>query len=168
MTETSAEPRHYEILDEHTPGRGRDRAPVKVKLETKGWQAFSIPENVELGADAGSRITFSNKRYAQAGINIYPPGRKDEMHCHPGSEHIFMVVQGQLHIYGINEGEDVVLNPGELVHINQSYFYQLCNETDEMCVLYGVFTKPPKPAKKSRYSYRGPKDTVDPATLEGE
>ena len=59
-----------------------------------------------------------------------------------------MVVQGQLHIYGINEGEDVVLNPGELVHINQSYFYQLCNETDEMCVLYGVFTKPPKPAKK--------------------
>ena len=167
MTETSAEARHYEILDENTPGRDRPRTPVKVKLESKGWQAFSIPDNI-VDDGAGSRITFTNKRYAQAGINIYPPGRKDEMHCHPGSEHIFMVVQGQLHIYGINEGEDVVLNPGELVHINQSYFYQLCKETDDMCVLYGVFTKPPKPAKKSRYSYRGPKDTVDPTTLEGE
>jgi mannose-6-phosphate isomerase-like protein (cupin superfamily) len=168
MADTSAEPRHYEIVDEMTPGRDRPRAPVKKMLESKGWQAFSIPDNIVVDPEAGSRITFSSKRYANVGINIYPPGRKDDMHCHPGSEHIFMVVQGELHVYGVNEGEDVVLKPGELVHINQSYFYQLCNESDELCVLYGVFTKPPKPPKKTRYSYRGPKETVDPSTLEGE
>jgi mannose-6-phosphate isomerase-like protein (cupin superfamily) len=168
MAETSAEPREYEIFDEQTPGRDRARTPVKKMLESKGWQAFSIKDNVVVDPEAGSRINFSNKRYANVGINIYPPGRKDEMHCHPGSEHIFMVIEGELHVYGINEGEDVVLRKGELVHINQSYFYQLSNESDELCVLYGVFTKPPKPPKKTRYSYRGPKETVDPASLEGE
>lgn len=168
MADTRAQARAYPIVDEQTPGRDRPRPPVKKKLETKGWQVFSIPENIVVDPEAGSRITFSNKRYANVGINIYPPGRKDDMHCHPGSEHIFMVVKGELHIYGINEGEDVVLREGELVHISQSYFYQLSNESDQLCVLYGVFTKPPKPPKISRYSYRGPKDTVDPATLEGE
>ena len=89
------------------------------------------------------------------------------MHCHPGSEHIFMVFQGELHLYGVGSDEDIVLKPGELVHINQSYYYQLANETDEVTVLYQVATKPPKPPKKFRYSYRR-EGGVDPTTLEGE
>ena len=36
---------------------------------------------------------------------------------------------------GIQDGEDVILKPGELVHINQSYFYQLANETDGVTVV---------------------------------
>ena len=83
------------------------------------------------------------------------------------SEHVFFVLQGQLRVYGVKEGEDVILNPGEFVHINQSYFYQLANETSEPTIIYSVFTKPPKRPKISRYSYRGT-ETVDPKTLEGE
>jgi quercetin dioxygenase-like cupin family protein len=138
----------------------------KQKLRTKGWQVVNIPENVKDDPEHGGYILLTDNRYARAVINVYPPGQKDEMHCHPGSEHIFMVFQGELHIYGVNDGEDIVLRPGELIHINQSYYYQLCNETDELTVLYQVATKPPKPPKISRYSYRGP-NGIDPSTLEG-
>jgi quercetin dioxygenase-like cupin family protein len=156
---------HITNMDDRTPGRFRNYVP-KAKLRTKGWDAFSVPENIQ-PTDEPGRIGLTNKRYATVGINLYPPGGRDEMHCHPGSEHVFFCFQGELTIHGINEGEDVVLKPGEFVHINQSYYYQLANESNQMTVIYSVFTKPPKPPKISRYSYRGT-DGVDPATLEGE
>jgi hypothetical protein len=151
--------------DDQTAGQFRGYKP-KYKVESKGWQALSIPENVQ-PSDTPARIGLTNKRYATVGINVYPPGAMDEMHCHPGSEHIFMVFKNQLHIKGLEDGEDVVLKEGELVHINQSYYYQLINDTDQETILYAVFTKPPKPPKITRYSYRGP-GGIDPSTLEGE
>src|SRR3954451_24583184 len=132
-------------------------------LHTKGWRGVSIPDNVHV-KDSGSYILLSNARHAKCVINDYRPGQRDEMHCHPGSEHIFMVFQGELHLYGVSPEEDIILKPGELVHINQSYYYQLANETDDLTVLYQVATKPPKPPKKYRYSYR-PQGGVDPTTL---
>src|SRR5579862_5187098 len=156
--------RSNELMDDRTNGdRDYER---KQKLRTKGWQVVSIPDNAR-PKDKGSYILLTENRHAKCVINVYKPGQKDEMHCHPGSEHIFMVFQGELHIRGVNEGEDVILKPGELVHINASYYYQLMNETDELTVLYQVATKQAKPPKISRYSYRGA-DGVDPTTLEGE
>ncbi len=166
MAQTETEPldRSHELLDDNTSG-DRDYA-AKQKGRTKGWQVVSIPDNIVPNPKGGGYIQLTDNRYAKCVINVYQPGQRDEMHCHPGSEHMFMVFKGQLHICGVNEGEDWVLNPGELVHINQSYYYQLCNETDDLTVLYQVATKPPKAPKVTRYSYRGPSG-VDPATLEG-
>jgi hypothetical protein len=87
---TADQSKHF--LDEQTSGRFRDYKP-KVKLESQGWQAMSLPENVQLDTDVPSRIGLTNKRYATVGINIYPPGARDDMHCHPGSEHIFIVME---------------------------------------------------------------------------
>lgn len=153
------------MMDDRTNG-DRDYG-AKQKVRTKGWQVVSIPANINPNPKGGGYIQLTDNRYAKAVINVYKPGQRDEMHCHPGSEHLFMVFQGELHIYGVNDGEDAILKPGELIHINQSYYYQLCNETDELTVLYQVATKPPKAPKISRYSYRGPND-VDPSTLEGQ
>lgn len=152
------------LMDDRTDGDSNYED--KQKLRTKGWQVASIPANAKQRENGHSYIQLTEQRHAKCVINVYPPGKKDEMHCHPGSEHIFMVFQGQLHIYGLNDGEDVVLNPGELVHIRASYFYQLSNETDELAVIYQVATKPAKEPRIHRYSYRGPND-VDPTTLEG-
>ena len=167
MTQTEEQPldTSHVLMDDNTSG---DRNyQEKQKLRTKGWQVVSIPDNINYNPQGGGYIRLTENRYANAIINVYRPGQRDEMHCHPGSEHLFMVFKGELHIRGVNEGEDVVLRPGELVHINQSYYYQLCNDTDDFTVLYQVATKPPKPAKISRYSYRGA-EGVDPSTLEGE
>ncbi len=152
------------LVDDNTHG-DRDYEE-KQKLRTKGWQVVSIAENIRL-RQSGTYTKLTDNRYANAIVNVYPPGQRDDMHCHPGSEHIFYVFQGELHIYGVNEGEDVILHEGELIHINQSYYYQLCNETDAITVLYQVQTRPPKPSKISRYSYRGDQG-VDPRTFEGD
>lgn len=154
------------ILDDR-PGGDRFDYQERQALRTKGWQVVSIPGNIPGLSDGTEYVQLTDNRYAKCVINVYGPGERDEMHCHPGSEHIFMVFQGELHIRGINDGEDVVLKPGELVHINQSYFYQLHNPTDGVTVLYQVATKPPKPSRVRQYNYRGAA-TIDPTLLEGE
>jgi mannose-6-phosphate isomerase-like protein (cupin superfamily) len=157
-----------QVIYDARPGERHYDVEEHQKKHTKGWQVVSIPEQIPTGPEPESYIRLTDNRYAHTVINVYQPGQKDEMHCHPGSEHIFMVFQGELHIRGINDGEDVILKPGELVHINQSYFYQLANETDGVTVLYQVATHPPKPSKVRQYNWRGPGDTVDPTELEGK
>jgi mannose-6-phosphate isomerase-like protein (cupin superfamily) len=156
-----------QIIKDDVPGTGDQNYQDKQKKRTKGWQVVSIPENIPETPQGMGYIALTDNRYARCVINVYKPGQHDEMHCHPGSEHIFMVFQGEPHITGINEGEDLVLRPGELVHINQSYYYRLHNPTDQVTVLYQVATKPPKPPKVRQYNYRGAQ-SIDPTTLEGE
>ena len=148
--ETQGEDRRDAVLDENV--RGDQSFEEKQRLRTKGWQVVSIPDAIEQATLSYSKLT--ENRYAQCVINIYPPGKKDEMHCHPGSEHIFMVWQGQLTVRGINEGEEVTLGPGELIHIKAGHYYQLCNDTDGIAVLYQVASRPAKPSPVGRRSFR--------------
>ncbi len=127
---------------------------------TKGWQLASLPDNIA-AAPSESWNQLTDNSHAKTVMNVYQPGDRNEMHCHPGSEHIFYVVQGKLHVSGLNEGEDVLLTPGQFVHIKASYFYALANETDEVTVAFQVATKPAKPVKIATYEYPGP-GKVDP------
>ena len=165
QTQASSLDTSHVLADDKVVG-DRDFAS-KQRLRTKGWQVVALPDAIAANANKFSYLRLTENRYAQVAMNVYQPGQKDEMHCHPGSEHIFLVFQGELHIRGLDADEDVVLRPGEFVHINQSYYYQLANETDDVTILYQVATRPAKPPKIGRYSYRGPKD-VDPRTLEGD
>jgi quercetin dioxygenase-like cupin family protein len=122
-------------------------------LTTPSWQAASIPAN-STPKKRGSRIGLTNNKHAQVALNVYPPHRRDEMHCHPGSEHIFLCWQGALTVRGINPGEEVTLTPGEFVHIKAGHYYQLCNDTDDIAVLYQVATVPAKRPPMGRRSFR--------------
>ena len=146
------EPRVYRD-DGETGGENPEELLTRQRLTTSSWQVVSIPENIRV-KEKGSYIGLTRNRNAQIAINVYKPGKRDEMHCHPGSEHIFMVFQGELHIRGINEGEDVTLRPGELVHIKAGHYYQLCNDTDDITVLYQVATVPAKKPPVGRRSFR--------------
>jgi len=134
-------------------GGPRENVVDRQMLTTPSWQVASIPANAVV-KQRGSRIGLTENRYAQVAINVYPPHRRDEMHCHPGSEHIFTCWQGRLTIRGINPGEEVTLSPGELVHIKAGHYYQLCNDTDETAVLLQVATIPPKKPPTNRRSFR--------------
>jgi mannose-6-phosphate isomerase-like protein (cupin superfamily) len=136
-------------IPEFGQGNRQENLDERQRVRTKGWQVVNVQDNIN--ASKVSYNLLTKNRYAQTVINVYQAGQRDEMHCHPGSEHIFMVFQGELHIRGINEGEDITLKPGELVHINQSYPYQLCNDTDGVTVLYQVATRPPRPSKIGTY-----------------
>ena len=131
----------------------RENVQDRQMLTTPSWQVASIPMNA-VPKKKGSRIGLTENKRAQVALNVYPPHRRDEMHCHPGSEHIFLVWQGALTIRGINEGEEVTLKPGELVHIKAGHYYQLANETNEPAVLYQVATVPVKATPVERRSFR--------------
>lgn len=131
---------------------GRDNQGHQI-LTTSSWQVVSIPNNIRV-KESGSYIGLTRNRRAQTAINVYTPRRRDEMHCHPGSEHIFMVWQGNLTIRGIHEGEEVTLGPGELIHVKAGHYYQLCNDTDDVLVLYQVATVAAKSSPVGRRSFR--------------
>ena len=144
----------HQFVDDSIIGRGEpEDLSKKQKLTTTSWQVVSIPENAK-PRERGSYIGMTRNKRANVALNYYKPGMRDEMHCHPGSEHIFLVWEGELTIRGINEGEEMKLKPGELVHINAGHYYQLANETDEPAVLYQVATVPVKPTPTERRSFR--------------
>src|SRR5688572_16658915 len=94
--------RVHGFTDDNVGDGVREDVTTRQMLTTESWQAASIPANAR-PKEKGSRIGMTNNRYAQVALNVYPPHRRDEMHCHPGSEHIFLCWQGALTIRGINE-----------------------------------------------------------------
>jgi mannose-6-phosphate isomerase-like protein (cupin superfamily) len=143
-----------QFVDDSIIGRGEPGdLSKKQKLTTSSWQVASIPENAK-PRERGSYIGLTRNKRANIALNYYKPGMRDEMHCHPGSEHIFLVWQGELTIRGINDGEEIKLGPGEFVHVNAGHYYQLANETDEPTVLYQVATVPLKKTPVERRSFR--------------
>jgi mannose-6-phosphate isomerase-like protein (cupin superfamily) len=141
------------FVDDSIIGRQPEDVKKKQKLTTSSWQVASITDNAK-PRERGSYIGLTRNKRANVALNYYKPGMRDEMHCHPGSEHIFLVWQGELTIRGINDGEEVTLKPGEFVHIHAGHYYQLANETNEPAVLYQVATVPVKPSPVERRSFR--------------
>jgi mannose-6-phosphate isomerase-like protein (cupin superfamily) len=79
-------------------------------------------------------------------LNCYEPGVNDEMHCHPGSDHTFFVVEGECTMKGLKDGEEWKLTRHQGVHVPAGYFYQLNNSGTGRLVLYQVSTQAnPKP-----------------------
>jgi mannose-6-phosphate isomerase-like protein (cupin superfamily) len=94
------------------------------------------------------RLTRSKRCHVV--INSYEPGVNDEMHCHPGSDHTFFVVEGECTVKGLKNGEAYPLSRHQGVHIPAGYFYQLNNTGSGRLILYQVSTEPnpmPKIAK---------------------
>ncbi|MBM2809677.1 MAG: Cupin 2 protein [Chloroflexi bacterium] len=150
MAETTAvQPRDANHLS-NTPDSSRFSRQM---LTTQSWQIASVPTNAVSNGER-SFIGLTTNRFSDVNMNVYEPGKRDEMHCHPGSEHIFLVHQGELTLRGINEGEQMVLKPGEFVHVKAGHYYQLANETDAVTVLFQVATNPPKKSPVSRRSFR--------------
>ena len=69
-------------------------------------------------------------------LNCYEPGVNDELHCHPGSDHTFFVVQGECTMKGLKEGEEYHLKQHQAMHVPPGFFYQLNNTGTERLILY--------------------------------
>jgi mannose-6-phosphate isomerase-like protein (cupin superfamily) len=74
------------------------------------------------------------------------PGVNDELHCHPGSDHTFFVVEGECTMKGLKDDEEFKLTKHQAVHVPAGFFYQLNNTGTGRLILYQVSTEPkPKP-----------------------
>ena len=120
----------------------------RLKFRSEGWMVSSVPENAGFDSPTGRNfIMLSSLKSSRMIINCYEPGASDEMHCHPGSEHTFLIWKGKLHVTGIEDGEEFTLGPGEFVQIKAGYYYRLHNPGPEQavyCQFQTVAAKPPK------------------------
>ena len=80
-------------------------------------------------------------------LNCYEPGVNDEMHCHPGSDHTFFVVEGECTMKGLMDGEEYKLSTHRrLFMFQRDGFTELNNTGSSRLILYQVSTEPnPKP-----------------------
>jgi len=86
-------------------------------------------------------------------INCYEAGVNDEVHCHPGSDHTFFVVEGECTMKGLKAGEEYKLTKHQAAHIPAGYFYQLNNTGPGRLILYQVSTEPNPRPKKGKVIY---------------
>ena len=135
-------------------GEGEERLEggdfgTRLRFQSDGWLVSNLDEHVK------DRGTVLLSRFKDSGvvINCYQPGQADEMHAHPKSEHTFLVWKGQLHIRGVEDGEELTLNPGDFVQIKAGYYYQLHNPGPEPAVYCQFGTVPSKPPKKTMVFY---------------
>ena len=133
-----------------TRGEGEERLESRdfgsrLRFQSDGWMVSNLDEHVK------DRGTVLLSRFKDSGvvINCYQPGQADEMHAHPKSEHTFLVWKGQLHIRGVEDGEELTLNPGDFVQIKAGYYYQLHNPGPEPAVYCQFGTVPAKPPKRN-------------------
>jgi mannose-6-phosphate isomerase-like protein (cupin superfamily) len=138
----------YEI-QAAAPRREDPRAKMKDRqiIHTKGWQAASIDDNMAL--DKGAFVPLTEFEESAVILNCYPEGHHDEMHAHPKEEHVFLVYEGQLHLTGVEDGEEVTLTKGQFVHIDNGYYYRLHNPGPGPAV-YCQFRTVPKVQPKRR------------------
>ena len=136
-------------MPERDPGPGRldtNDFGSNLKFQSAGWQVSNLDDNTQ------ARATTMLSRFKDSGVvvNCYEPGQSDEMHAHPKSEHTFLVWKGQLHVTGVEDGEELTLGPGDFVQIKAGYYYQLHNPGSETAVYCQFRTIPAKPAKQGR------------------
>ena len=115
-------------------------------FQSKGWQAASLEDNSITERSAFVPVTAHDE--SAVILNCYQPGQSDEMHCHPKEEHTFLVWKGKLHLTGVEAGEDIVLGPGQFVHIDANYYYRLHNPGPEPAVYCQFRTVPAKQPKR--------------------
>ena len=139
MTQTSARGEGAETLDTREFNN-------RLKFQSEGWLVSNLDDHVQ------DRGTVLLTRFKDSGvvINCYEPGQSDEMHAHPKSEHTFLVWKGQLHVKGVEDGEEMTLGPGDFVQIKAGYYYQLHNPGTEQAIYCQFRTIPAVPAKKGR------------------
>ena len=128
---------------------GRSDYENRLRFESGGWLVSSFVDNISYDSPTGRNfVLLAKQKDSNVVMNCYEPGAHDEMHCHPGSEHTFLVWKGKLHLRGVEDGEDLTLGPGEFVQIKAGYYYQLHNPGPEPAVYCQFQTRPAKPPKR--------------------
>jgi mannose-6-phosphate isomerase-like protein (cupin superfamily) len=82
------------------------------------------------------RTVLMSTRKLHSWLIYYPPGKRDEMHCHNGDQ-TFHMIAGECTM-SFPDGNKVVMTPGMSALITGGSFYQLDNTGKEPMVMMGT------------------------------
>jgi mannose-6-phosphate isomerase-like protein (cupin superfamily) len=87
-------------------------------------------------------FTHDQSVHARVALSILGPGGCTEMHMHPGSEHYFLMLEGELLVR--TNKDEVIVGPGECVLIKDDEPHQVINMHDEETRYFAICTPRPK------------------------
>jgi len=80
--------------------------------------------------------------HSRVALSILGPGGCTEMHMHPGSEHYFLMLEGELLVR--TDKTEVVIRPGDCVMIEEGEPHQVINMHDEETRYFAICSPWPK------------------------
>jgi quercetin dioxygenase-like cupin family protein len=121
----------------------------RLAFKSDGWMVSNVNDHASFESPTGRNyVLLSSLADSRVVTNCYEEGAADEMHCHPGSDRTFLVWEGQLHLTGVEDGEELTLKRGEFVQIKAGYYYQLHNPGPGRSVYCQFQTVSPNPPKR--------------------
>jgi oxalate decarboxylase/phosphoglucose isomerase-like protein (cupin superfamily) len=100
-------------------------------------QTFEIKTPLLTGGR--SQMPLSRTDLVSVMLNYYTPGRKNTLHNHPGEDHVFVVLDGEVTFYD-KENRTMVLNKGQGIMIpgDWSYCFQNTGKRDLAMLRFGA------------------------------
>ena len=105
----------------------------------------------ELAKEKKRKSIMNTPRF-HAWHHYYPPGKKDEMHCH-NADQTFIVIEGECTMT-FPDGNKKLLTPGMAAMITGGSFYQLENTGSGPMIMMGNRSGPEETLKTISYETR--------------
>ncbi len=102
----------------------------------------------ELAKEKKRKSIMNTPRF-HAWHHYYPPGRKDEMHCH-NADQTFIVIEGECTMT-FPDGNKKLLTPGMVAMVTGGSFYQLENKGSGPMIMMGNRSGPEETLKTISY-----------------
>ncbi len=102
----------------------------------------------ELAKEKKRKSIMNTSRF-HAWHHYYPPGRKDEMHCH-NADQTFIVIEGECTMT-FPDGNKKLLTPGMVAMVTGGSFYQLENTGSGPMIMMGNRSGPEETLKTISY-----------------
>lgn len=86
-----------------------------------------------------SQMPLARTDLISVGLNYYTPGRKNSLHSHPGEDHVFVVLEGEVTFYD-KDDKSTVVKKGEGIMIpgDWSYCFQNTSGGDLAMLRFGA------------------------------
>lgn len=84
--------------------------------------AFTFKLRTPLLSAGRSIMPLARTGMMSVGLNYYSPGRKNSLHTHPGEDHAFVVLDGEVTFYD-KEGKATVLKKGAGIMLPEGWYY---------------------------------------------
>jgi mannose-6-phosphate isomerase-like protein (cupin superfamily) len=91
----------------------------------------------EIAAGTGD-VYLPGAEGLSAVVKRYREGGENKMHCHPGEDHTFYILQGQATFHLDQEENVVVVNANEAVHLPRGTYYRFLSSGDEKLLMLRV------------------------------
>ncbi len=87
-------------------------------------QTFEV--KTPLLTEGRSIMPLARTDLVSVSLNYYAPGRKNSLHTHPGEDHSFVVLDGEVTFYD-KDGKATILKKGQGIMLPEGWYYRFEN-----------------------------------------